>query len=164
MNKKQNIAILGAGESGVGAALLAQAKGHLPFVSDMGKIKLSFKTELEENNLEYEEGMHSEERILAADLVIKSPGIPNKAPIIKKLKEKGIPVISEIEFAGRYSTKKMICITGSNGKTTTTLWIHHILTKGGKKAELAGNVGKSLARQVILDEAEMYVVELSSFN
>jgi len=164
MNKKQNIAILGAGESGVGAALLAQAKGHLPFVSDMGKIKLSFKTELEENNLEYEEGMHSEERILAADLVIKSPGIPNKAPIIKKLKEKGIPVISEIEFAGRYSTKKMICITGSNGKTTTTLWIHHILTKGGKKAELAGNVGKSLARQVILDEAEMYVVELSSFQ
>lgn len=162
--EKLNIVILGAGESGVGAALLAKAKGHTPFVSDMGKIKPSFKTELEENDLAYEEEKHSEEKILAADLIIKSPGIPEKAPMIKKIREKGISIISEIEFAGRYTNKKLVCITGSNGKTTTTLWIHHILKNGGKKAELAGNVGTSLARQVIKDEAEIYVIELSSFQ
>lgn len=164
MSTKQTIVILGAGESGVGAALLAKAKGHAVFLSDFGKIKPSYKKELEENGLEYEEGKHTEERVLAADLIIKSPGIPEKAPIIKKLREKNIPIISEIEFAGRYTTKKMVCITGSNGKTTTTMWIHHILKNGGKKAELAGNVGKSLARLVIDDEAEIYVIELSSFQ
>ncbi|MBI3134199.1 MAG: UDP-N-acetylmuramoyl-L-alanine--D-glutamate ligase [Bacteroidetes bacterium] len=164
MSTKQTIVILGAGESGVGAALLAKAKGHAVFLSDSGKIKPSYKKELEENALEYEEGKHTEERILAADLVIKSPGIPDKAPIIKKLREKKVPIISEIEFAGRYTSKKMVCITGSNGKTTTTLWIHHILKNAGKKAELAGNVGKSLARLVIDDEAEIYVIELSSFQ
>ena len=164
MNKNQNIAILGAGESGVGAALLAKAKGHIPFVSDMGSIKPGYKLELEENGLAYEEGKHTEERILAADLVIKSPGIPDKAPLIKKLKEKGTRIISEIEFASYYSTKKMICITGSNGKTTTTMLTQHILKNGGINAELAGNVGRSLARQVITDEADAYVVELSSFQ
>lgn len=164
MSTRQNIIILGAGESGVGAALLAKAKGHAVFLSDSGKIKPSYKQEMDENQLEYEEGKHSEERILAADLVIKSPGIPEKAPIIKKLREKKISIISEIEFASRYTNKKMVCITGSNGKTTTTMWIHHILKNGGKKAELAGNVGKSLARLVIDDEAEIYVIELSSFQ
>jgi len=164
MSNKQNIVILGAGESGVGAALLAKAKGHAVFLSDSGKIKNSYKEELEENQLEYEEGKHTEEKILAADLIIKSPGIPEKAPIIKKLREKNISIISEIEFASRYTNKKMVCITGSNGKTTTTMWIHHILKNGGKKAELAGNVGKSLARLVIDDEAEIYVIELSSFQ
>jgi UDP-N-acetylmuramoylalanine--D-glutamate ligase len=164
MSNKQNIVILGAGESGVGAALLAKAKGHEVFLSDSGKIKNSYKEELEENQLEYEEGKHTEEKILSADLIIKSPGIPEKAPIIKKLREKNISIISEIEFASRYTNKKMVCITGSNGKTTTTMWIHHILKNGGKKAELAGNVGKSLARLVIDDEAEIYVIELSSFQ
>jgi UDP-N-acetylmuramoylalanine--D-glutamate ligase len=164
MSNKQNIVILGAGESGVGAALLAKAKGHAVFLSDSGKIKNSYKEELEENQLEYEEGKHTEEKILSADLIIKSPGIPEKAPIIKKLREKKISIISEIEFASRYTNKKMVCITGSNGKTTTTMWIHHILKNGGKKAELAGNVGKSLARLVIDDEAEIYVIELSSFQ
>lgn len=164
MNKKNYTVILGAGESGVGAALLAKAKGHAVFLSDYGKIKPSYKQELEENHLEFEEGKHSEEKILNADLIIKSPGIPEKAPIIKKLREKKIPVISEIEFASRYTNKKMVCITGSNGKTTTTMLIHHILKKGGKKAELAGNIGKSLARQVIDDTADIYVIELSSFQ
>jgi UDP-N-acetylmuramoylalanine--D-glutamate ligase len=164
MNKTLNIAILGAGESGTGAALLAKAKGHLPFVSDMGSIKDKYKKELEENALAYEEGKHTEEKILAADLVIKSPGIPDKAPLIKKLKEKGTKIISEIEFASYYTKKKMICITGSNGKTTTTMLTHHILKKAGLKAELAGNVGKSLARQVMGEEPDFYVVELSSFQ
>lgn len=164
MSNKQNIIILGAGESGVGAALLAKAKGHAVFLSDSGKIKDSYRKELQENQLDFEEGKHDEERILKADLVIKSPGIPEKAQIIKKLREKNIPIISEIEFAGRYTNKKMVCITGSNGKTTTTLWIHHILKNAGKRAELAGNVGKSLARLVIDDEAEIYVIELSSFQ
>ncbi|MBK8926966.1 MAG: UDP-N-acetylmuramoyl-L-alanine--D-glutamate ligase [Crocinitomicaceae bacterium] len=164
MSKISYTVILGAGESGVGAALLAKAKGHAVFLSDYGKIKPSYKQELEENDLEFEEGKHSEDKILNADLVIKSPGIPEKAPIIKKLREKKIPVISEIEFASRFTNKKMVCITGSNGKTTTTMLVHHILKKGGKKAELAGNVGKSLARQVIDDTADVYVIELSSFQ
>ncbi|MBK7127981.1 MAG: UDP-N-acetylmuramoyl-L-alanine--D-glutamate ligase [Crocinitomicaceae bacterium] len=164
MSKISYTVILGAGESGVGAALLAKAKGHTVFLSDYGKIKPSYKQELEENDLEFEEGKHSEDKILNADLVIKSPGIPEKAPIIKKLREKKIPVISEIEFASRFTNKKMVCITGSNGKTTTTMLVHHILKKGGKKAELAGNVGKSLARQVIDDTADVYVIELSSFQ
>lgn len=160
----KNIAILGAGESGVGSALLAKAKNMLPFVSDKGVIKERYRKELEENSIEFEEGQHDEVRVLSADLIIKSPGIPDKADLVKKAREKGIPVISEIEFAGWFSKKKMICITGSNGKTTTTMLTHHILKKGGKNAVLAGNIGESLARQVIQDEAEIYVIELSSFQ
>lgn len=164
MKSSQHIVILGAGESGVGAALLAKAKGHTVFLSDMGKIKDSYKKELQENQLEFEEGKHSEEKILSADLIVKSPGIPEKAPIIKKLREKNIPIVSEIEFAGKYTNKKMVCITGSNGKTTTTLLTHHILKKGGLNVELAGNVGTSLARLVMEDKADVYVIELSSFQ
>jgi len=164
MKEKQHIVILGSGESGVGAALLAKAKGHPVFVSDSGNIKPSYREELLENKIEFEEGQHDEKRILDAELIIKSPGIPDKNELIKKIKSKGIPIINEIEFAGKYTTKKMICISGSNGKTTTTLLIHHILKNAGKKVQLAGNVGQSLARQVINNEAEMYVVELSSFQ
>lgn len=163
-NKNQNIVILGAGESGVGAALLAKAKGHAVFVSDKGKIKPSYLKELKENGIEFESEMHSDERILAADLIIKSPGIPEKAQLIQDVIAKNIPVISEIEFAGRYSSKKMICITGSNGKTTTTMWTHHILKKAGLDVAMAGNVGESLARQVVQDRPGFYVVELSSFQ
>lgn len=160
----QHIAILGAGESGVGAALLAKAKGFVPFVSDKGQIKPPYQKELDENEIEYESGTHSEERILNAQLIIKSPGIPERVPLVQKALELNIPVISEIEFAGRYTSKKTVCITGSNGKTTTTSWIHHILKNAGVKATLAGNIGESLARQVIEDEADVYVVELSSFQ
>ncbi|MCH2233658.1 MAG: UDP-N-acetylmuramoyl-L-alanine--D-glutamate ligase [Crocinitomicaceae bacterium] len=160
----KNIAILGAGESGVGAALLAKAKGFPCFVSDRGEIKEDFKSEMEANGIEYEEGKHSEERILEADLIIKSPGIPEKVDLIQAALKKGIPVISEIEFAGYYTDKKMICITGSNGKTTTTMLVHHILDKAGVKASLAGNIGYSLARQVVEDKSDYYVLELSSFQ
>lgn len=160
----KNIAILGAGESGVGSALLAKAKGMVPFVSDKGKIKPSFKKELLDHIIMFEEGHHNEEKILNADLIIKSPGIPDKVELVQKAREKGIPVISEIEFAGKFTNKKMVCITGSNGKTTTTSLIHHIAKGSGIKASLAGNIGKSLARQVIEDEADVYVIELSSFQ
>jgi UDP-N-acetylmuramoylalanine--D-glutamate ligase len=160
----QNIVILGAGESGVGAALLAKAKGNVVFVSDKGKIKPSYQTELEENQIEFESETHSVERILEADLIIKSPGIPEKVQLIQDALAKDIPVISEIEYAGRFTNKKMICITGSNGKTTTTMWIHHILKKAGLEVAMAGNVGESLARQVVEDKPGYYVVELSSFQ
>ncbi|WP_027420794.1 UDP-N-acetylmuramoyl-L-alanine--D-glutamate ligase [Crocinitomix catalasitica] len=160
----KNIAILGAGESGVGAALLAKAKGMVPFVSDKGEIKMPFRQELERNAIEFESGVHSDARILAADLIIKSPGIPDKALLVVAARAKGIPVISEIEFAGRYTNKKIVCVTGSNGKTTTTLWITHILKSAGKNVVEAGNIGQSLARLVIADEADIYVVELSSFQ
>src|SRR5690606_2816231 len=149
----KHIAILGAGESGVGAALLAKAKGMVPFVSDKGAIKPSFQKELEENEIEFESGKHSEERILNADLIIKSPGIPEKVALIQAAIKKGISVISEIEFAGWYTSKKKVCITGSNGKTTTTMWIHHILKNAGLNVSMAGNIGESLARQVVKDEA-----------
>ena len=164
MKSNQNIAILGAGESGVGAALLAKAKGMTPFVSDRGVIKPSYQKELSENEIEFESGQHSEERILSADLIIKSPGIPEKVELIQKAIEKGVPVIGEIEFAGRFTQKKTVCITGSNGKTTTTMWIHHILKNAGLNVAMAGNVGESLARQVVEDLADIYVVELSSFQ
>ncbi len=165
MNKEnQHIAILGAGESGVGAALLAKAKGMQAFVSDMGTIKPSYKKELEENDIDFEEGKHSEDRILNADLIIKSPGIPDTAPLVMSALAKGISVISEIEFASRYTDKKLICITGSNGKTTTTMWIHHIIKKAGLNVSTAGNIGESLARQVIGEEPDFYVIELSSFQ
>ncbi|MBX2949495.1 MAG: UDP-N-acetylmuramoyl-L-alanine--D-glutamate ligase [Crocinitomicaceae bacterium] len=160
----KNIVVLGAGESGVGAAILAKKQGWNVFVSDFGKIKNSFKQELDENGLEWEEGKHTEARILAAAIVVKSPGIPDKAPIVKQLHEKNIPVISEIEFAGYYNTAKTICITGSNGKTTTTMLTYHILKKAGIRVGLAGNVGQSFAKQVAEETFDWYVLELSSFQ
>ncbi|MBC9813682.1 UDP-N-acetylmuramoyl-L-alanine--D-glutamate ligase [Crocinitomicaceae bacterium CZZ-1] len=160
----KNIVVLGAGESGVGAAILAKKQGWNVFVSDFGKIKNSFKQELDENGLEWEEGKHTEARILAAAIVVKSPGIPDKAPIVKQLHEKNIPVISEIEFAGYYNTAKTICITGSNGKTTTTMLTYHILKKAGIHVGLAGNVGQSFAKQVAEETFDWYVLELSSFQ
>lgn len=162
--KSKNCVILGAGESGIGAAILAKKMGWNVFVSDFGKIKDSFKAELEERGFEWEEGQHSEERILKAEIVIKSPGIPDKAPLIKKLHEQEIPVISEIEFAGYYNKAKTICITGSNGKTTTTLLTHHMLKKAGFNVGLAGNVGQSFAKQVAEENFDWYVLELSSFQ
>ena len=162
MNKRA--VILGAAESGIGAAILARKQGYEVFVSDLGSIKENYKSELVHRGFEFEEGMHTEEKILNADLVIKSPGIPDKAPMIKKLKEKGIPVISEIEFAGRYTSAKKVCITGSNGKTTTTLLIYHMFQKAGLNVGLAGNVGKSMALQVAENEFNYYVIELSSFQ
>jgi len=143
------IVVLGAGESGVGAAILAKEKGFEVFVSDKSEIKDKYKKELDEHSIVWEEKQHTEEIILAADEIIKSPGIPEKAPIIKKLREKGTHIISEIEFAGRYSKSKMICITGSNGKTTTTMLIYHILQKAGLKVGLAGNVGFSLEDRLL---------------
>ena len=162
MNKR--VVILGAAESGVGAAILARKQGFDVFVSDLGVIKEKYRDELTERQFDFEEGQHSEEKILNADVVIKSPGIPEKAPMIKKLKEKGIPVISEIEFAGRYTSAKKICITGSNGKTTTTLLLYHILQKAGFNVGLAGNVGQSMAWQVAEKDFDYYVIELSSFQ
>jgi UDP-N-acetylmuramate-alanine ligase len=159
-----NIVILGAAESGVGAALLAQAKGHAVFVSDRGAIQDSYKAKLTRAGIEFEENQHTEARILQADEVVKSPGIPEKAPIIQALREKNIPVISEIEFAGRYTKAKCVCITGTNGKTTTTLLTYHLLKSAGLNVGLAGNVGYSLAEQVIADAHDYYVVELSSFQ
>ena len=160
----KHIAILGAGESGVGAAILAKKMGWNVFVSDFGKIKEEFKNQLNEKGFEWEEEKHSEEKILTADLVIKSPGIPEKAPLIKKLREKGVQIISEIEFAGYYSKAKTICITGSNGKTTTSMMTFHILKKAGINVGLAGNVGTSYAKQVAENDFDWYVIELSSFQ
>lgn len=158
------VVVLGAGESGVGAAILAKVKGAKVFVSDFGAIKDDFQAELNEYELEWEHGKHSMERILEADLVIKSPGIPEKAPVMKAVREKGIKVVSEIEFAGYFTTAKKVCITGSNGKTTTTMLIHHMLKKAGLNVGLAGNVGYSFAKQVALEDNEIYVLELSSFQ
>lgn len=158
------IAILGAGESGTGAALLAKAKGHEVLVSDLGIIQDHFKRELEAEGIEYEEGKHTWERILTAEEVIKSPGIPDKAPLVKALRENGIPVISEIEFAARYSTTFTIGITGSNGKTTTTRLTWHLLQQAGLKAGLGGNVGYSFARLVLEGNYDYFVLELSSFQ
>ena len=163
-NENKHISILGAGESGVGAAILAKKQGWNVFVSDFGSIKQEFKDELDTNELKWEEGQHTESVILNSDLVIKSPGIPDKAPIIKKLKEKGIKIVSEIEFGGYYSKAKTICITGSNGKTTTTMLTYHILRKAGINVGLAGNVGKSFAKQIATEDFEWYVLELSSFQ
>lgn len=160
----KRIVILGAGESGTGAAILAQKKGFDTFVSDMSAIKDKYKDMLNERGIRWEEGKHTEELILNVDEVIKSPGIPNDVPMILKLKEKGIPVISEIEFAGRYTNAKMICITGSNGKTTTTSLIYHIFKKAGLNVGLAGNIGQSLAYQVAECNYDYYVIELSSFQ
>lgn len=158
------IVVLGAGESGVGAAVLAVKEGFEVFVSDMSAIKPKYKDELERRGIDFEEGLHTEQRILSADEIIKSPGIPNDAPIVQKAVAKGIRVISEIEFAGRYTTSKMICITGSNGKTTTTSLIYHIFRMAGLNVGLAGNIGNSLALQVAEDPHDYYVIELSSFQ
>ena len=162
--EKKRIVVLGAGESGTGAAILAKVKGFDVWLSDMGKIAPKYKTKLDEFQVNWEEGQHSEEKILMADEIVKSPGIPDNAPIIKKINSKNIPIISEIEFAGRYTDAKMVCITGSNGKTTTTLLTYHILQEAGLNVGLAGNVGKSLAYQVATEKHDVYVIELSSFQ
>ena len=158
------IVILGAGESGAGAAVLAKKEGFDVFVSDMSKISDKYKKMLDDHQIAWEEGQHSEEKILSADEIIKSPGIPDTAPMIVKIKERGIGIISEIEFAGRYTDSKMICITGSNGKTTTTSLIYHIFKNAGYDVGLAGNIGNSLALQVAEDPHAYYVIELSSFQ
>ena len=160
----KKIVILGAAESGAGAAVLAKKQGFDVFVSDMSAIKDRYKKMLDDRQIMWEEGHHTEERILDADEIIKSPGIPDDAPIVKKAIEKGIHIISEIEFAGRYTQSKMICITGSNGKTTTTSLIYHIFKTAGYDAGLAGNIGSSLALQVAEDPHEYYIIELSSFQ
>ena len=161
---KKLVAILGAGESGVGAAILAQKQGYNVFVSDLGVVKEKYKNTLSEYQIEFEEKQHTEEKILSAELVVKSPGIPETAALIVKLKGQGTPVISEIEFGGRFTDAKTICITGSNGKTTTTLLIYHILKNAGLNVGLAGNVGKSFAWQVAEENHDLYVIELSSFQ
>ena len=160
----KRIVVLGGGESGAGAAVLAKKQGFEVFLSDLSEIKPEYKLLLDKYEIAREEKQHSEELILNADEVIKSPGIPDKAPLIKKLQAQRTPIISEIEFAGRYTKAKMICITGSNGKTTTTMLVYHILKNAGLNVGLAGNVGQSLALQVANDSFDYYVVELSSFQ
>ena len=162
MNKR--IVVLGAGESGTGAAILAKEKGFDVFVSDCGTISEPYRALLDQNGVPWEDGKHSEELILNADEVVKSPGIPLTAPLIQKLQAQGTPIISEIEFASRYTNAKMICITGSNGKTTTTSLIFYILKKAGLNVGLAGNIGNSLALQVAHEDHDYYVIELSSFQ
>lgn len=164
MNDMRRIVVLGGGESGAGAAVLAKKKGFDVFLSDSSAIKEEYKNLLRSHSIEWEEGHHSEERILRADEIVKSPGIPKEAPIVAKAAAMGISIISEIEFAGRYTQSKMICITGSNGKTTTTSLIYHILKKAKMDVGLAGNIGHSLALQVAEDPHSVYVIELSSFQ
>ena len=160
----RRIVILGAGESGSGAAILAKEKGFDVFVSDCGTISDPYRALLDQNGVQWEDGKHSEELILNADEVVKSPGIPTTAPLIQKLQAQGTPIISEIEFASRYTHAKMICITGSNGKTTTTSLIYYILRNAGLNVGLAGNIGNSLALQVAHEDHDYYVIELSSFQ
>lgn len=160
----KRIVILGAGESGAGAAVLAKKEGFDVFVSDMSAIKDRYKEMLDSHGIAWEEKQHTAELILNADEVIKSPGIPDSAPMVQQLIAKGTPIISEIEFAGRYTNSKMICITGSNGKTTTTSLIYHIFKNAGYDAGLAGNIGHSLALQVAEEPHEYYIIELSSFQ
>lgn len=164
MQSKPRVVILGAGESGVGAALLAKSKGLEVFVSDHGKIKEDYRAALDSGNIEYEEGGHSIPKVLNADEIIKSPGIPDSAAIVQEAKSKGMPVISEIEFAARYTKATKICITGSNGKTTTTMLTYHMLKSAGFDVGLAGNVGKSFAWQLATQDHDYYVLELSSFQ
>ncbi|MBR3855785.1 MAG: UDP-N-acetylmuramoyl-L-alanine--D-glutamate ligase [Bacteroidaceae bacterium] len=161
---EKRVVILGAGESGAGAAILAQKLGFDTFVSDYGKIGDKYKAMLDERGIQWEEGRHTPELILKAQEIIKSPGIPSDAPMIRQAREAGIPIISEIEFAGRYTKAKMVCITGSNGKTTTTSLIYHIFREAGLNVGLAGNIGNSLALQVAEDGKDYYIVELSSFQ
>lgn len=162
--KNKYIAVIGAGESGVGAALLAQKLGAEVFVSDYGNIKENYKKELEENSISFEENGHSLHKIENADEVIKSPGIPQDSAVIQHLKKTNIRLISEIEFASRYSQAKTICITGSNGKTTTTMLVYHIFQKAGYDVGFGGNIGKSFARQLAVSDCEYYILELSSFQ
>lgn len=164
MSSTKKIAILGAAESGVGAAMLALRKGYDIWVSDAGTIKPKFKKQLEENHIPYEEGHHSIDKILKADLAVKSPGIPEKAAVVQKIRQAGIELISEIEFGYRSCKGKIVAITGSNGKTTTTLLTHAILKNAGLKVALAGNVGNSFAAAVAEDEDDYYVIEVSSFQ
>ncbi|MCM1293091.1 MAG: UDP-N-acetylmuramoyl-L-alanine--D-glutamate ligase [Bacteroides sp.] len=163
-NDKKRIVVLGGGESGVGAAILAKDKGMDVFLSDMGSIAPKYRDMLQSENIAWEEGHHTAELILNADEVVKSPGIPPTAPMMKAIVERNIPVISEIEYAGRFTDAKMVCITGSNGKTTTTMMTYHILRDAGINVGLAGNVGKSLALQVAREPHDVYVIELSSFQ
>lgn len=158
------IVILGGGESGVGSAVLAKTKGFDVFLSDMGKISDEYAAMLDKWEIPFEQGCHTEELILNADEVIKSPGIPSTAPMVRKIEERGIGIISEIEFAGRYDNAKKICITGSNGKTTTTSLIYHLLCQAGLNVGLGGNIGKSYAYQVATEKFDIYVLELSSFQ
>ena len=158
------IVVLGGGESGVGSAVLAKVKGHEVFLSDMGKVSEEYAAVLNKWEIPFEQGKHSEELILNADEVIKSPGIPSTAPMVTKIAEKGIGIISEIEFAGRYDSAKKVCITGSNGKTTTTSLIYHLLKQAGLNVGLGGNIGKSYAMQVATENYDIYVLELSSFQ
>ena len=160
----KRIVVLGGGESGTGAAVLAKVKGFDVFLSDKSLIEDKYKKILDKYEIQWEEGQHTENLILNADEIIKSPGIPETSPIMIDILKKGIPYISEIEFAGRFTNAKMICITGSNGKTTTTLLTYHILKKAGLKVGLAGNVGMSLAFQVATEDYDYYVIELSSFQ
>ncbi|RLD33968.1 MAG: UDP-N-acetylmuramoyl-L-alanine--D-glutamate ligase, partial [Bacteroidetes bacterium] len=164
MKEYREIVVLGAAESGTGAAVLAHKKGYQVFVSDNGTIKTTYKNVLTHFDIDFEEEGHDLQRIMAAEEVIKSPGIPDDAPVIKALREQNIPVISEIEFAARFTSARTICITGSNGKTTTTLLLGHILKTAGMHVGIAGNVGKSFAWQVAEDDKEVYVLELSSFQ
>jgi len=160
---KQRLVILGGGESGVGTALLGKAKGYKVFVSDKGGIKENYKNDLINNEIEWEEGQHTESKILNADVVMKSPGISDKVALVKKLLEKGVPVVSEIEFASKYTNATIVGITGSNGKTTTASLTHHIL-KQELNVGLAGNIGDSFAKQILEDDFENYVLEISSFQ
>ena len=160
----QRLVILGGGESGVGAALLAKNKGLNVFLSDRGALQESYRTLLLDSGISFEERQHTEAYILQATEVVKSPGIPDTAPLIQRLRANNIPIISEIEFAARYTTAKLIGITGSNGKTTTTLLIYHLLKVAGLNVGLAGNIGDSFAKQVIEDTVDYYVLELSSFQ
>ena len=160
----KKLVILGGGESGCGAAVLGKARGWEVFLSDSGRLAPKYKEMLESRGIPFEEGGHTPERLLDADTVVKSPGIPPTAPLVRRFTEKGTPIISEIEFAGRYTDAKTVCITGSNGKTTTTMLIYHILKKAGLDVGLAGNVGKSMALQVAEDPHDIYVIELSSFQ
>ncbi len=162
MSKK--IVILGGGESGYGSAILAKKQGYSVFLSDKGTLKEKYRRLLEDSDIAFEENQHSEERILEADEIIKSPGIPEKAPLIQRIRQAGIPILSELEFAARYTGAKKICITGSNGKTTTTLLTYHILKNAGLNVGLAGNVGQSFALQVALHNYDYYVLEISSFQ
>ncbi|MCI5719780.1 MAG: UDP-N-acetylmuramoyl-L-alanine--D-glutamate ligase [Bacteroidales bacterium] len=158
------IVVLGGGESGVGSAVLAKVKGFDVFLSDNGKIADHYADDLKKWDIPFEQGGHSEDKILNADEVLKSPGIPNDAPMVKKIEQKGIHIISEIEFAGRYDTAKKICVTGSNGKTTTTSLIYYLLKNAGLNVGLGGNIGKSYAYQVATEHFDYYVLEISSFQ
>lgn len=160
----KRLVILGGGESGVGTAILGKKQGFEVFVSDKGIIKEKYKNVLEHHAIEWEEGKHSEEKIRNANLIMKSPGIPDKAPLVKKLVEKGIPVISEIEFAAQYTNATIVGITGSNGKTTTTMLTHHLLKNGKLNVGMAGNIGDSFAQMVAEADKEFYVLEISSFQ